>query len=212
MQLRLGLTLALSVFSLAGCSSLAVSNKSLNYKETATLEPLQYPEGSMVRPATPLYPAPTVEPLAIQHAPKLENSKGNRFALPRPDVAAPNSSATAASEQNAELGRPQLLTDGNQNPLLKIDGNSDTIWQYTLATLSSLNQNIVGQSKNRYEVTLKIDQQIYVLRLTSVGSSHNLAVFNADNSFADKEKAAELLTQIYQNRIVTGKQIGRAHV
>lgn len=199
MQLRLGLTLALSVFSLAGCSSLAVSNKSLNYKETATLEPLQYPEGSMVRPATPLYPAPTVEPLAIQHAPKLENSKGNRFALPRPDVAAPNSSATAASEQNAELGRPQLLTDGNQNPLLKIDGNSDTIWQYTLATLSSLNQNIVGQSKNRYEVTLKIDQQIYVLRLTSVGSSHNLAVFNADNSFADKEKAAELLTQIYQN-------------
>ncbi|MGY5393878.1 lipoprotein-34 precursor (NlpB) [Acinetobacter tandoii] len=199
MQLRLGLTLALSVFSLAGCSSLAVSNKSLNYKETATLEPLQYPEGSMVRPATPLYPAPTVEPLAIQHAPKLENSKGNRFALPRPDVAAPNSSATAASEQNAVLGRPQLLTDGNQNPLLKIDGNSDTIWQYTLATLSSLNQNIVGQSKNRYEVTLKIDQQIYVLRLTSVGSSHNLAVFNADNSFADKEKAAELLTQIYQN-------------
>ncbi|MCJ8160918.1 lipoprotein-34 precursor (NlpB) [Acinetobacter zhairhuonensis] len=199
MQLRLGLTLALSVFSLAGCSSLAVSNKSLNYKETATLEPLQYPEGSMVRPATPLYPAPTVEPLAIQHAPKLENSKGNRFALPRPDVAAPNSSTTAASEQNAVLGRPQLLTDGNQNPLLKIDGNSDTIWQYTLATLSSLNQNIVGQSKNRYEVTLKIDQQIYVLRLTSIGSSHNLAVFNADNSFADKEKAAELLTQIYQN-------------
>lgn len=199
MQLRLGLTFALSVFSLAGCSSLAVSNKSLNYKETATLEPLQYPEGSMVRPATPLYPAPTVEPLAIQHAPKLENSKGNRFALPRPDVAVPNSSATAPSEQNAVLGRPQLLTDGNQNPLLKIDGNSDTIWQYTLATLSSLNQNIVGQSKNRYEVTLKIDQQIYVLRLTSVGSSHNLAVFNADNSFADKEKAAELLTQIYQN-------------
>lgn len=199
MQLRLGLTLALSVFSLAGCSSLAVSNKSLNYKETATLEPLQYPEGSLVRPATPLYPAPTVEPLAIQHAPKLENSKGNRFALPRPDVAAPNSTATTATEQSSAVGRPQLLTDGNQNPLLKIDGNSDTIWQYTLATLSSLNHTIVGQSKNRYEVTLKIDQQIYVLRLTSVGSSHNLAVFNADNSFADQQKAAELLTQIYQN-------------
>lgn len=199
MQLRLGLTLALSVLSLAGCSSLAVSNKSLNYKETATLEPLQYPEGSMVRPATPLYPAPTVEPLAIQHAPKLENRKGNRFALPRPDVTAPNSAAPASSEQSTVVGRPQLLTDGNQNPLLKIDGNSDTIWQYTLATLSSLNQNIVGQSKNRYEVTLKIDQQIYLLRLTSVGSSHNLAVFNVDNSFADQQKAAELLTQIYQN-------------
>lgn len=199
MQLRLGLTLALSVFSLAGCSSLAIGNKSLDYKEAATLEPLKYPEGSMVRPATPLYPSPTVDPLAIQHAPTLENSKGNRFALPRPDITAPNSSATATSAQSTAVGRPQLLTDGNQNPLLKIDGNSDTIWQYTLATLSSLNHTVVGQSKNRYEVTLKVDQQIYVLRLTSVGSSHNLAVFNADNSFADKEKAAELLTQIYQN-------------
>jgi len=71
MQLRLGLTLALSVLSLAGCSSLAVSNKSLNYKETATLEPLQYPEGSMVRPATPLYPAPTVEMEIKIHCSKL---------------------------------------------------------------------------------------------------------------------------------------------
>ena len=73
MQLRLGLTLALSVVSLAGCSSLAVNNGSLDYKETATLEPLKYPEGSMVRPATPLYPAPTVEALALEHAPVLEN-------------------------------------------------------------------------------------------------------------------------------------------
>ncbi len=92
------------------------------------------------------------------------------------------------------LAAPQLLVDGNQNPLLKIDGNSATIWQYTLATLSSLNHSIVGQSKNRYEVTVKVDQQIYVLRLTSVGSSNNIAVFNADNSFADQEKAADLLS------------------
>ncbi|RTY94663.1 lipoprotein-34 precursor (NlpB), partial [Staphylococcus aureus] len=52
MQLRLGLTLALSVFSLAGCSSMAFKNGTLDYKETTTLQPLQYPEGSMVRPAT----------------------------------------------------------------------------------------------------------------------------------------------------------------
>ncbi len=89
--------------------------------------------------------------------------------------------------------------DGNQNPLIKVEGNSATIWQYTLATLSSLNHTIVGQSKNRYEVTVKVDQQTYVLRLSSVGSSNNIAVFNADNSFADKEKAADLLAQIYQN-------------
>ena len=198
MQLRLGLTLALSVFSLAGCSSLAFKNGTLDYKETTTLEPLKYPEGSMVRPVAPLYPAPTVDALAIEHAPKLENKRGNRFALPRPDAAQEQSSADD-SNSTAMLGHPQLLSDGNQNPLLKIDGNSATIWQYTLATLSSLNHQIVGQSKNGYEATIKIDQQVYVLRLTAVGSSNNLAVFNADNSFAAPEKATELLTQIYQN-------------
>ncbi|MFH7765347.1 lipoprotein-34 precursor (NlpB) [Acinetobacter sp. BSP-28] len=199
MQLRFGLTLALSAFSLAGCSSMGISNGSLDYKNTTTLEPLKYPEGSMVRPATPLYPAPTIDPLAIEHAPTLENKRGNRFALPRPDKAQTNTTTADAQQDSTNIGRPQLVRDGNQNPLLKIDGNSATIWQYTLATLSSLNHTIVGQSKNRYEVTIKIDQQIYVLRLSSVGTSNNLAVFNADNSFADKEKAAELLTQIYQN-------------
>ncbi|WP_455598025.1 lipoprotein-34 precursor (NlpB) [Acinetobacter pecorum] len=198
MQLRLGLSLTLSVFSLAGCSSLAVNNGSLDYKETTSLEALQYPEGTLVRPATPLYPAPTVDPLAIEHAPKLENQRGNRFALPRPPAQTANSSAADLTETNS-IGKPQLVTDGNLNPLLKIEGNSATIWQYTLATLSSLNHSIVAQNKDRYEITVKVDQQTYVLRLSSVGSSNNLAVFNADNSFADREKAAELLNQIYQN-------------
>lgn len=197
MQLRFGLIAALSVVSLAGCSSLAISNGSLDYKDTTTLAPLQYPEGAVARPATPLYPAPTVDPLAIEHAPKLENSRGNRFALPRPPAVEPTQAA--AVQDNTAPGRPQPVVDGNQNPLLKIDGNSATIWQYTLATLSSLNHSIIGQSKNRYEVTISVDQQTYVLRLTSVGTSNNLAVFNADNSFADKEKSADLLAQIYQN-------------
>lgn len=198
MQLRLGLTLALSALSLAGCSSLAFKNGTLDYKSTTDLNPLQYPEGSMVRPATPLYPAPAVDPLAIEHAPKLENKRGSRFAMPRPDAEEP-ASAGSSQPEDAGIGRPQLVTDGNQNPLLKIDGNSATIWQYTLAALSSLNHTVVGQSKNSYEVTVKVDQQTYVLRLSSAGSSNTLAVFNADSSFADKEKAADLLAQIYQN-------------
>ena len=198
MQLRLGLSLALSVFTLAGCSSLAFNNGTLDYKQTTDVEPLKYPEGSMVRPATPLYPAPSVDPLAIKHAPKLENKRGNRYALPRP-AAEKNNVVADSSTDSTNISRPQLLVDGNQNPLIKVEGNSATIWQYTLATLSSLNHTIVGQSKNRYEVTVKVDQQTYVLRLSSVGSSNNIAVFNADNSFADKEKAADLLAQIYQN-------------
>ena len=198
MQLRIGLAIALSALSLAGCSSLSIGNGSLDYKNTTTLEPLKYPEGALVRPATPLYPAPTVEAMAIEHAPVLENKRGNRFALPRPEEAV-QQDAPAAQSQDSETGHPQLVTDGNRNPLLKIEGNSATIWQYTLATLSSLNHSVIGQSKNAHEASIKVDNRTYVLKLTSVGSSHTLAVFNADNSFADRQIAAELLTQIYQN-------------
>ncbi len=97
-----------------------------------------------MRPVTPLYPAPLVEPLALQNAPNYSNARGNRFEMPRPNAAQINNTV---SEQNDTVGRPQLVTDGNQNPLLKIEGNSATIWQYTLATLSSLDYTIVGQSK-----------------------------------------------------------------
>ena len=197
MQLRFGLLFALSVLSLSGCSMIGINNGSLDYKNTKAQKALEYPENTLVRPATPLYPAPTVEGLALQHAPNLENKRGNRFALPRPEQTQANTQ-TPLNESN-ELGRPQLVKDGNGNPLIKIDGKSATIWQYTLATLSSLNHTVVGQSKNAYEATVKVDKKTYVLKLTSVGASNNLAVFNTDNSFADKEVAVELLTQIYQN-------------
>lgn len=199
MQLRLGLTLALSALSLAGCSSLGISNGSLDYKNTTTVEPLNYPEGTMVRPPAPLYPAPIVDPQAIQHAPKFENKRGNRYEVPRPESAQVNTSTDESSAPNESVGRPQLLTDGNGNPLIKIDGNSATIWQYALATLSSLNIKANSQSKSGFETTFKVDNQTYILKLNSVGSSNTLALLNADNSFADKEKAAELLSQIYQN-------------
>lgn len=197
MQFRLGLILSLSVMSLAGCSSLAFKNGSLDYKNTTKLDPLEYPEGVISRPATPLYPVPTVEQLAIDNAPRLENSRGNRFALPRPEIIqAPIS--TNQTTQSTAVSRPQAVVDGNRNPLLKIDGDAASTWQYTLATLSSLNYT-VKQSKTAYEATIRFEEQNYVLRLSSMGSSNTLAVFNADNTFADPNVAANVLTQIYQN-------------
>ena len=201
MQLRLGLTLALSAFSLAACSTISLDNGSLDYKKQSTAqEALKYPEGSMVRPATPLYPAPVVDPLAIEHAPTLENKRGNRFELPRPSVTTQEVVTVTENTASTSVGRPQLLKDGNGNPLLKVDGDSDKIWQYTIATLSSLNiSTVTTKGQKAQEVTVKIDGQNYVLKLNSLGSSNTLAVFDAKNNFADKEKSAELLTQIYQN-------------
>ena len=197
MQLRLGLVLAVSALSLAGCGRFAINNHSLDYKNAKQLAPLEYPADATVRPATPLYPAPTVEQRAIDNAPKFENKRGNRYALPRPEQTQGNATLDASTETATALGRPQLVTDGNKNPLLKVDGNTAEIWQYTKATLSTLNFNIIAQGSN--QATIKVNDNTYVLKLTGVGSSHTLALFNVDNTFASPDVATEVLNQIYQN-------------
>jgi len=197
MQLRLGLVLAVSALSLAGCGRFTINNHSLDYKNAKQLAPLEYPADATVRPATPLYPAPTVEQRAIDNAPKFENKRGNRYALPRPEQTQGNATLDASAQTTTALGRPQLVTDGNKNPLLKVDGNTAEIWQYTKATLSTLNFNIIAQGSN--QATIKVNDNTYVLKLTGVGSSHTLALFNVDNTFASPDVAAEVLNQIYQN-------------
>ncbi|WP_284086214.1 lipoprotein-34 precursor (NlpB) [Acinetobacter pittii] len=197
MQLRLGLVLAVSALSLAGCGRFAINNHSLDYKNAKQLAPLEYPADATVRPATPLYPAPTVEQRAIDNAPKFENKRGNRYALPRPEQTQGNATLDTSAQTTTALGRPQLVTDGNKNPLLKVDGNTAEIWQYTKATLSTLNFNIIAQGSN--QATIKVNDNTYVLKLTGVGSSHTLALFNVDNTFASPDVAAEVLNQIYQN-------------
>ncbi|WP_335996224.1 lipoprotein-34 precursor (NlpB) [Acinetobacter pittii] len=197
MQLRLGLVLAVSALSLAGCGRFAINNHSLDYKNAKQLAPLEYPADATVRPATPLYPAPTVEQRATDNAPKFENKRGNRYALPRPEQTQGNATLDASAQTTTALGRPQLVTDGNKNPLLKVDGNTAEIWQYTKATLSTLNFNIIAQGSN--QATIKVNDNTYVLKLTGVGSSHTLALFNVDNTFASPDVAAEVLNQIYQN-------------
>ncbi|ALH94832.1 hypothetical protein [Acinetobacter equi] len=197
MQLRFGLIAALSALSFVGCSSISVGNGSLDYKKTATVEPLKYPEGFVVRPVTPLYPAPVIDPLALEHAPKVENQKGNRFSAPRPTAL--STSQVVKPTQETKVSRPQPMADENNTPLLKVDGNSSAIWQYTLASLSSLNYPIISQSKTNFEVTVKVDERPYILKLSPMGASYVLSVFNTDNSAADHQDAADLLAQIYHN-------------
>ena len=197
MQLRLGVVLVISALSLAGCGRFALNNHSLDYKKAQALEPLKFPDNAPVRPFTPLYPAPTVDALAIEHAPNFVNKTGNRYALPRPE--AMQSSGNPAASTTATLGRPQLVMDGNKNPLLKVDGPTATAWQYTFATLSSLNYKVVSQAENGYEATIKVGDQNYLLKLSAVGTSNTVALFKLDTTFADQATATEVLTQIYQN-------------
>ena len=198
MQLRLGVVLIVSALSLAGCGRFALNNHSLEYKKATALEPLKFPENATVRPFTPLYPAPVVDPLAIQHAPVFENKYGNHYALPRPE-AIHNTVAAATEDTIVALGQPQLVVDGNHNPLLKVEGTTETVWQYTFATLNSLNYQVVSKASGNHETTIRIDDKQYVLKLTAVGSNNTVALFNPDTTFADPAVATEVLTQIYQN-------------
>lgn len=197
MQLRLGLALAISAMSLVGCGRFALNNHSLDYLKAKELAPLEYPADATVRPPKPLYPAPTVDELAIQNAPKFINQNGNRYALPRPETLKSNA-AQMTSTSDVELGRPQLVQDGNRNPLLRVQGSSSEVWRYTLAALNSLNYKVTP-TKTNYQTTIQVNDKSYVLKLNAIGSNHTIALFNADNSFADREVAAEVLTQIYQN-------------
>lgn len=205
MQLRLSLIIALSAVSFTGCQHLSFNNGSLDYKNTKTLEPLKYPEGSHVRSATALYPAPVVDQLAVDHAPQLTNASNNRFELPRPSEfkLAPSTSTVSSHApvtiQGTTSSRPQPVSDGNLNPLLKIDGDTKQVWQYTLAALSALNYKVLEQSKDSMQVMIQFKEQRYLVRLNSIGSSNHLAILNRDNSFADHQVAADLLIQIYQN-------------
>ncbi|MFW2162301.1 lipoprotein-34 precursor (NlpB) [Acinetobacter beijerinckii] len=197
MQLRLGVVLVISALNLAGCGRFALNNHSLDYKKAQALEPLKFPENATVRPFTPLYPAPTVDPLAIQHAPTFENKTGNRYALPRPEALKATSNTPEVTATT--LGRPQLVMDGNKNPLLKVEGPTAAAWQYAFATLSSLNYQVISQASNGYEATIKVGDQNYLLKLSAVGSNNTIALFKLDTTFADTAVATEVLNQIYQN-------------
>lgn len=201
MQLRLGLALTLSALAFTGCSTLSnklsVNNGSLDYKKASNLAPLQYPEGAMVRPVTPLYPAPVVDPLALEHAPDFENQKGNRFAMPRPNEVVGNRSLEKQAQQ--QFKTPVVVADSNMNPLLKVTGKSKKVWKTTLDTLEQLHYNVIDENKTRYEVTVQVNQQTYLLKLSAEGKNNTLVVFNTDNTFADSAQAKVLLDQIAQN-------------
>ena len=194
MQLRVLVILGLVSMSLFGCSRLAMDNSSLDYKSAKTVPPLKVPENLQMRPQSALYPAPEVDPRALEQAPDFSNQKGNRFDLPRPE---PVAAATATSTGTAP-SRPQLVQDGNGIPLLKIDGGANEVWQYVAAAVSASNLNGKnGETSNVAQI--RYQDKNYQLRLTPSGASNTVGVYNTDNNFAGSDVASEILALIYQN-------------
>lgn len=190
------LAVSLVGLSLTGCSMMGISDRSLDYKNAKALQPLEVPEGMLMRKETPFYPAPVVEERALENAPNYENRRGNRYQLPRPT----SNSTQATSNASMQLAnlRPHFIYDGNKNPLLQIAGDTQQIWRYTLATVSSLNYKTTAQAKRTSAIIEKDDKQ-YMLHLSQVGATHALALYELNGSFAPQDVANEVLTQIYQN-------------
>lgn len=194
MHLRLSLTLGIIALSLVGCARFGVSNSSLDYKKTQTLQPLKVPDNMVMRPQQSLYPAPKVDPRAVEQAPNFENKYGNRYELPRPQAV----QGAALAVTGSAPSKPQVVVDGNGIPLIKIDGSADQVWKYVVAASSAANLKYTdGRSSN--QINVEYQDAIYQVRLTSTGSSNTLGVYNTQNNFVDAKIANEILTLIYQN-------------
>lgn len=200
MHIRLGLSCAIAAMSLAGCSSLGISNRSLEYKTVPDVAALSYPSNLTPRAPSAMYPAPNIDALALQNAPLYANKRGDRFALPRPDAMAQTSNSSDTDNSNEHVSRPFLMSNNDDFPLLRIEGPSSAIWQYTLATLSVLNYQVQSKPQDGYESTITVGEQSYLLKLNFfAGRAYDLQLFQLDNQPADADKAKDILTQIYQN-------------
>lgn len=195
MQLRFSLTLGLILLSLVGCARFGIDNNSLAYKHTQTLEPLKVPENLQLRSQQSLYPAPEIDPRALEQAPNFENKYGNRFEMPRPKEV---STQVVGTTTGTAPSRPQVVTDGNGIPLVKVDGSTAEVWKYVLAALSTSNLTY-KETKTPYQLNVQFQEQEYSLRLTPSGTSNTLGVYDVNNNFVDATLANELLALIYQN-------------
>lgn len=194
MQLRLGLSLTLITLSLIGCARFGVSNGSLDYKHTQTLEPLQVPADLQMRPQQALYPAPKIDQKALEQAADFSNKYGNRFEMPRPQA-----NTTIIVPTGSAPSKPQLVTDGNGIPLIKIDGATTEVWKYVLAASSVSNFEATSNSKTPNQLDLRYQDKTYRLRLTPTGTSNTLGVYDNNNNYVDAKIATDILTLIYQN-------------
>lgn len=187
----------LSIVALAGCSSLAISNGSMDYAKAQSIAAVQVPDTLQTRQIAPLYPVPVVPENNASEKLVLTNTKGNRFLLPKPIPLDPTKIASTQIESAPSA--PQLVVDGNGFPLLKIDGDSSKIWDAINRTLSVTNVNVTQRNNaaNRFLVT--ISNVSYQLQLGRIGGTTTVTLQKPDGALADSSIATDLLDRIARN-------------
>ena len=198
MRYRSGLTLAIALLMLSGCSRFAIDNSSLDYQKARTLAPLKLPADQQTRAFVPIYPTPPVQP-SVDGGPIVSNTKGNRFVMPAPK---PLDVAAIKRQQAVDTGKPaapDLVIDGNGYPVLKIEGNAERIWDLLNKAIDDSKINTVDRNYTLARVDITMQDKPLMLRLSRNGNATTVTVQDAKDALADKAIATDLLNQIIQH-------------
>ncbi|MEC7118621.1 MAG: hypothetical protein VXW65_01800 [Pseudomonadota bacterium] len=191
------LTLALTT-GLAGCSRLAVDNSSLDYQDARPLPPLRLPADQATRAFVPQYPVPALTEKPA-NAPEVANPKGNRFVMPPP---LPLDSQALQTIRQIDIGKPNppaIVVDGNGYPILRVEGNSDRIWESLTQALATSNVNVLSSQRTTGRIDIRLDDQTYMLRLGRSGNATTISLQDRNEALADPRLTTTLLNQIVQN-------------
>lgn len=198
MRYRSGLTLAIALLMLSGCSRFAIDNSSLDYQKARTLAPLKLPVDQQTRAFVPIYPTPPVKP-SVDGGPIVSNAKGNRFVMPAPK---PLDVAAIKRQQAVDTGKPaapDLVIDGNGYPVLKIEGNAERIWDLLNKAIDDSKIKTVDRNYTLARVDITMQDKPLMLRLSRNGNATTVTVQDAKDALADKAIATDLLNQIIQH-------------
>lgn len=198
MRHQFGLVCVAAMVLMTGCSRFAIDNSSLDYQKARALPPLQLPTDQATRPFVPLYPvADSVAPAA--NTPVLINAKGNRFVMPAP---LPLSADAIQASQTIDIGTPSaptLVIDGNGYPLLRVEGNSERIWDSLGKALTASAIQVTARNATLARVDIRVQNTPFMLRLDRNGNATRVTVQDAKDALADKTVATDLLNQLIQH-------------
>lgn len=184
---------------LTGCSKLAVNNSSLDYRDARPLPPLQLPADQATRPFVALYPVPPVPDRIPENAPTVTNEKGNRFVMPAPIPVDVKALQARASVDIGKPSAPTIVIDGNNFPILRIDGSSDRVWESLLQSLKTAPIDVTKNTRATGQIEIRLDEQPYILRLGRSGSATTVSLQDRQDALADPVMTTSLFKQIIQH-------------
>lgn len=190
------------VSQLFACSTLGVSDSSLDHKNPPVLPPLDMAGEStqMLRPLFPL-PAYQADDQTKGKAASFTNEQGNRFEMPRPTTQAAldkGSVAMTASKAASLNTFNKALTENERGvPILQVQASQSATRDKIIDILTSANYKAIKPSSGNHIIIASDGfSGNRLLRLSSLGTVTTVMVTNPDNTLAETSEARFILDAI----------------